>query len=128
MTGPMKRALAAGALALLSSGTAQLVYATLLCRPGHVLRAVRAGSSMVVLDRGERTARTGDATFTCETAHTVGPLRLHDDLDCYCAPHQFSPEELSRLVAGRCTLDNPSPLRTDAFGECRFARCSHYVD
>ena len=123
----MKSVLFAALVALLLRGFVQLGYSTYFCPPRRALEAVRSGTTDVIAERGERVARIGDAIFTCETEHHLGPIVLHHDLDCFCAPAIMSAAEVADRVHGSCTVDHLAPLRTDANGSCRFARCNHYV-
>jgi hypothetical protein len=124
----LTRALVAALLALAARGALQLAYATYFCPPHRALESTRSGQTGFIVDRGERVARIGDAIFTCETEHRAGPLVLHHDLDCYCAPATMSALQVSTAVDGSCTVDHLAPIRTDASGSCRFARCNHYVN
>ena len=127
MSRALVRALLAALVALAVRGAFQLAYATYFCPPRRVLEAVRKGQTDVVAERGERVARIGDAIFTCETEHLAGPIVLHHDLDCYCAPVTMTAEQVAEAVHGSCKIDHLAPLRTDPTGSCRFARCNHYV-
>ena len=127
MSAAMRRALLAALVALAVRGAFQLAYSTYFCPPRRVLESVASGGTGVVADRGERVARLGDAIFTCETEHRAGPIVLHHDLDCYCAPDTMSAAEVADRVHGSCKVDHLSPLRSDSTGSCRFARCNHYV-
>jgi|KBSMisStandDraft_5_1062788.scaffolds.fasta_scaffold137989_2 hypothetical protein len=124
----MKRVLIAALVALALRGLVQVAYSTYFCPPRRALEAARSGATDAVLERGERVARIGDAIFTCETEHRAGPIVLHHDLDCYCAPAIMSAEEVGNVLNGSCTIDHLAPLLTDPAGSCRFARCSHYVN
>jgi hypothetical protein len=123
----LKRALLAAVIALAFRGLAQLVYVTYFCRPHSMLEAVQQGTTDVVQERGERVARIGDAIFTCETNHRIGPYILHRDLDCFCASDTLTAEQVSAAVSGSCQLDHLAPTRFDETGSCRYARCNHYV-
>jgi hypothetical protein len=123
----LRRALLAAIVALAFRGLAQLVYVTYFCQPHSNLEAVQRGTTDVVQDRGERVARIGDAIFTCETNHRIGPYILHRDLDCFCAAATLTAEQVGDAVSGSCRLDHPFPTRLDQTGSCRYARCNHYV-
>jgi hypothetical protein len=123
----MRGALSAAVLALALWCTGQLTYSLFFCRPHHAFEAAVDGHPTVVLDRGERIARTGDALFTCTTTHLIGPMVLHQDLDCYCAPRHMPPLQVAQILGGTCELDHLSPTRSDESGSCRFARCNAYV-
>jgi len=123
----MKRVLVAALVALALRGLVQLAYSTYFCPPRRTLEAVRSGATNTVLERGERVARIGDAIFTCETEHRAGPIVLHHDLDCFCAPATMSAEQVGDRVHGSCTVDHLAPLLADPTGSCHFARCNHFV-
>jgi hypothetical protein len=127
MSSAMKRALLAAFIALAVRGAFQLAYSTYFCPTRRVLESVASGKTDVVAERGERVARIGDAIFTCETEHRAGPIVLHHDLDCFCAPAIMSAAEVAERVHGSCEVDHLSPLRSDSTGSCHFARCNHYV-
>jgi hypothetical protein len=127
MTSAMRGALSAGMLALAVWCAGQLSYSLFFCRPHRAFEATASGHPSVVLDRGERVARSGDAIFTCTTTHRIGPMVLHEDLDCYCAPQSMPPLQLAQTLGGSCEIDHLFPSRTDESGSCRFARCNAYV-
>jgi hypothetical protein len=123
VTTPMQRAVGAGVVAVALWGGAQLAYAAWLCPPHRRWSAATGGTRTVVVERGERRARDGDAVWVCETPHDVGPIRLHFDLDCHCAPQTVSVDEIQTRVHGTCTLDGPLA----GVSRCADARCNHYV-
>lgn len=117
------------ALATLAAGAAlDGVYLMTMC-PGHRawMRAAESEAG-VVLDHYYGIARPGDALFLCSTDDHLGPLALHRDLSCYCAPASVGTDALSAHVNGQCVLDNPAPTRDDAFGACRHASCEYHLD
>jgi hypothetical protein len=113
---------------LLLWAAAQFGVVTLMCPDGNAWARVHAGTSAIVMDRGEQIARPGDGIFTCDTPHAVGPFVIHRDLACYCAPRQTSAAEVSDLVGGLCTVDTLQPTPDDAASACRYGRCSNFVD
>ena len=128
MSAALGRSILAALLAITLWAGAQLTYSIFFCRPHAAFAAASDGRRDVVLDRGERVARWGDAVYTCTTTHHIGPVRLHDDLDCYCAPQTTSAARLGEVVGGYCEIDHLLPTRADDFGACRFARCNRHVD
>jgi len=122
------RSAIAGAASLLLWAAAEFAAITFICPEGEAWARVRSGASTVVMDRGEQIARPGDAIFTCETPHTIGPFVMHRDLACYCAPRDTSPAQVSEILGGLCTLDTLQPAPDDAGGACQYGRCSTLVD
>jgi hypothetical protein len=122
------RSIRVGLLAIGVWTLGQIIYIVVLCPPHHAWRRVQSGESEIVVDRGEGVARAGDAIFVCEMPHTTGPITWHLDLDCYCAPATITTARLFMDVGGTCAVDKPVPTREDAWGACRYARCSHHVD
>jgi len=118
----------AGTAALLLWAAADLAVITFRCPEGQAWARVRAGASTVVMDRGEQVARPGDAIFTCETPHPIGPFVIHRDLDCYCAPGETSAAQVSEIVGGICAVDTLHPATDGTSSACHYARCSSFVD
>jgi hypothetical protein len=124
VTAAIGRAIAGAVTALTLWAAAQLLYAAWLCPPYRTWQAVHAGTSVpVMVQRGERLPRAGDAVFTCETTHRIGPMALHEDLDCYCAPSGIGIPELDRLLGGICRADDGKGPAS-----CGAAYCGRYVD
>lgn len=128
MTNSVYRSIAIGALTLGVWAAGQILWIVAFCPSHQAWTRAQHEDNVVVLDRGERVARPGDAIFVCETPHSTGPILWHEDLGCYCAPAATTAEQLSRIVNGSCTLDKASPTRADQWGACRFARCSQHED
>ena len=84
------RSIRTAVLTIVVWGLARLTYTLLLCPPHQASVRVRASKSAVIVERGERVARPGDALLVCETWHRIGPFNLHTDLDCYCAPQTLT--------------------------------------
>jgi hypothetical protein len=121
------RSVGTGVLALAVWGLARLTYALLLCPQHHAWVRAQAGGSSAIVDRGERIARPGDAILVCETWHRIGPIAVHRDLDCYCAPQTLTADTAGALVAGSCFVDKPNPTFSDDWGLCRYGRCNEQV-
>jgi hypothetical protein len=128
----MKRAVLRSALVALATvatlGTVEYVHFRAYCEHHLAWERVQANPSAVVRDDGFAVARAGDRIYTCATVHCFGPLGCHDDVSCYCAPATLESAALSRIVGGVCAVDKVEPLRTDAFGACRHARCDQHID
>jgi hypothetical protein len=120
----MQRAVGAGLFALITWVSLHLASSVWLCPPHRVWTAVRSGRSAIVVERGERRQRDGDAVWVCESPHRIGPFQLHLDLDCYCAPAAMTAASIESAVDGRCSIDDP--LATTR--RCSEARCNHYLD
>jgi hypothetical protein len=118
----------AAAFSLLLWAAAELAAVTFMCPDGLAWVRVRSGASTVVMDRGEQIARPGDAIFTCETPHAVGPFLLHHDLGCYCASRETSAAQVSEIVGGLCAVDTLQPAPDDAGSACHYGHCSSFVD
>ena len=124
MRAAVGRALAGAAIVLAAWSLAQAAHVAWLCEPHRVWQAVRAGEATVVVARSERQRRAGDALLVCEVPHRIGPLVVHQDLDCYCAPRDISAAEVATRVGGTCVAD--------AVGEgdsrCGGRYCNEFVD
>jgi hypothetical protein len=107
---------------------AQAAYTAFMCPPHLAWTRAHSGQSGVVLERSERVARPGDAIFLCEAPHRSGPVLWHMDLNCYCAPASLSAADVGQKLGGTCSVDKPHPLRSDAAGACRYARCGAHLE
>jgi hypothetical protein len=127
----MKRALlwsAAVALATVGIlGGVEYVHFRAYCEHHLAWKRVQANPLAVVRDDGFAVARVGDAIYSCSVVHCFGPLGCHDDLSCYCGPATLGSAAVGQIVGGMCAVDKVEPLRTDAFGACRFARCDQHI-
>jgi hypothetical protein len=119
----MPRALAGGLCALVAWSSLHLAYAILFCPPHRAWVAAQSNDSAIVVARGERRQRDGDAVWVCETSHRLGRWQLHFDLDCYCAPDGMAQAAVEQAVEGSCRLDDSTPVR-----RCSEARCNHYLN
>ena len=121
------RSVRSGALTLVVWGLARLTYAILLCPSHQAWVRARASESTAIVERGERVAPPGDAILVCETWHRIGPVNLHRDLDCVCAPETLTADAAGAQMAGSCFVDKTSPTFSDDWGRCRHDRCNAQV-
>jgi hypothetical protein len=121
------RSIRIGVLTLVVWGLARLTYALLLCPPHQAWVRARTGESTAIAERGERVAPPGDAILVCETWHRIGPVNLHRDLDCYCAPQTLTADAAGAQVAGSCFVDKANPTVSDDWGPCRYGRCNAQI-
>ena len=123
MSRAVRRTAGAAAVALALWGGVQIVYNTVLCPPHRVWETYNDGEAVVIVDRGERQLRVQDALFVCEIPHRAGPLVLHQDLNCYCAPASMTVEQVAARVGGTCDEE-----RQFASGRsCGGRFCNRYV-
>ena len=123
----MARSIRIAVLTLVVWGLARLTYAFLLCPQHHAWVRAQAGGLAAIVDRGERVAPPGDAILVCETWHRIGPVAVHRDLDCYCAPQTLTADAAGAQVAGSCFVDKANPTVSDDWGLCRHDRCNAQI-
>jgi hypothetical protein len=118
------RAVGGAAVALAVWSLFQAAHVVWLCEPHRVWKADQAGKASVVVARSERQRRHGDALFVCEAPHRVGPVVLHQDLDCYCAPREMSAAAVAARLGGVCVADEAG----ENGGRCGGRYCNGFVD
>jgi len=117
------RSIGVGALTLAAGGGAELAYDAALCPRQHAWQRVHEDRSAIVRDSGYRFALQDESIYVCETPHRIGPVLLHQDLDCYCAPASAGAAAVGRLLSGDCVVDHAQAARADESGACRHAHC-----
>jgi len=122
MSATVLRCIGGGVLALTLWGVAQIGYVVLMCPSHQTWLNAHHGTWSVVAEGGESVRRTHDAVFVCETTHHVGPVALHRDLDCYCAPEVMTVADVARSVAGVCVADSGG-----SNARCTLGHCNHYL-
>lgn len=124
MSAAIRRAVGGAVVALAAWGLLQAAHVVWLCEPHRAWRADQAGAKSVVVARGERQRRAGDALLVCEAPHRIGPVVVHQDLNCYCAPREMSAAMVAARVGGSCVADEGG----EAGGRCGGRYCNAFVD
>jgi hypothetical protein len=119
----IRRSVAIAAATLLVGFAGDIVYVVVFCPPHRAWQRVQDGRTDIVLDRGYRFATAGESTYVCTVPHAIGPVLIHQDLDCVCAPEDLGAAALGRMLNGRCVGDQRHPQRGDNIGACRHAHC-----
>jgi hypothetical protein len=122
MNATVLRCIGGGVLALALWGVTQIGYAVWLCPFDQARRNAQHGTTTVIVENGERVRRTHDVLFVCETTHYLGPMALHYDLDCYCAPETMSVTDVAQSVDGSCVADS-----TGSAARCAHGHCNRYL-
>lgn len=117
------RSFAVAAVTLAIGVLGEIFYESWLCPPHRVWQRVRAGQTDVILDSGYRFARPDESIYACTTPHRLGPVVLHQDLTCDCAPATLGADALGRALGGSCVVDHLHTTRADESGACRHAHC-----
>jgi hypothetical protein len=117
------RSFAVAAITLAIGGATEIFADAALCPLHRAWERARDGRPDAVLDSGYRFARQDEAIYLCTTPHRIGPVLLHEDLGCYCAPADLGADALGRRLGGPCVVDHVHATRADASGACRHAHC-----
>ena len=123
MTRAILTSLGVAAITLAIGGAAEIFADASLCPLHAAWTRARDGRPDAVLDSGYRYAQPDEAIYLCTTPHRIGPVFLHEDLGCYCAPAGLGADALSRTLGGPCVVDHLHAARTDDGGACRHAHC-----
>jgi hypothetical protein len=123
MTRAIRRSILIAAATLVVGFAGDIVYVVFFCPPHRAWQRVHDGRTNIVLDRGYRFATAGESTYVCTVPHAIGPVLVHQDLDCVCAPEGFGTAALGRVLNGTCVDDQRRPLRSENVGACRHAHC-----
>jgi len=123
MKGALIRSFAVAAVALMVGLVGDVVYVVLFCPPHLAWKRVQAGRTTVVLDHGYRYAVADESIYVCDVPHAIGPVVVHHDLDCVCAPEELGTAALGQMLNGTCAGEQRHPTRADEVGACRHAHC-----
>jgi hypothetical protein len=128
MSPGIRGSIAVAIAALCVRGLFEAASVLVFCREHQAWVTAHGGHPTPVLQREYRVARQGDGVFACDRPHMAGPIVLHIDLRCYCAPATVSPSVISMYIGGPCTLDQAKPGDERTVLQCRERRCEEYLD
>lgn len=126
----ISRSVLIGAVTIVAAGVVAFANVRFLCNERQAWIQAHTGDSVVRLSHPYRVPRARDAIFVCETPHRVGPLVLHTDLYCVCAP-AATPVAALQLTVGEgtaCTLKSPATDDQVLARACVPAYCDEHVD
>jgi hypothetical protein len=121
MTDGIRRTLAVAFATVTIVAALKLVSVSAFCREHLAWVRVHDGRSLPALTHEYGIPRPDDVVFACEAPHMLGPLMLHVDFECECAPPTFTVAAISAKVRGSCR-------RLDQAGAIARSLCSSKCD
>lgn len=126
----ISRSVLIGAATIVAAGAVAFANVRFFCTERQAWVHAHTGEPVVRLSHPYRVPRRQDAIFVCETPHRVGPLVLHTDLYCVCAPPStpIAPLALAVGEGTTCTLKSPATDDPVLARACAPAYCDEHID